>query len=325
MSSTRRRYRYATNQMSNSQPQHRVASPLRQRSRCRHTVSYSLDDSRFAIDANGSSPVGTAHSISRPSLDHADVTRPRPSKRRDSNLTIGVLNTRAGRLQHTADTDTATNQIAEGAAAAPRRITASPAIPMPAIRDYSLDDSRFTIDANAHHPLGTGTLDFRPSIITLTVTATSSDQSTATQTFTLVFSTARSRCLQHAADADTTTNQIAQNAVAAPRSHHASASDRTRIRHLQPQRFTLRHRPNGSSPVRHRTLNAQSQPSINLIVTATSSTRHCFQTFNLNVTSARTARRHQHLVHTSSPRNVARDPDPSDHLYFASRTYSFPT
>ena len=115
--------------------------------------------------------------------------------------------------------DLATDQIAELAAAGTVvGITAAATDPDAGDTvSYSVDDNRFAIDAGGVITRSaTGTLDFEtePSI-TLTVTATSSDLSTATQAFTLnVGDAGEPVAFNVPADADLATNEIAENAPA---------------------------------------------------------------------------------------------------------------
>ncbi|MBD9373702.1 RTX toxin [Rhizobium sp. ARZ01] len=178
------------------------------------------------------------------------------------------------------DADAATNQIAELAAAGTVvGITASARDPDAGDTvTYSLNDTRFAIDANGVITRsGTGTLDFETqTAITLTVTATSSDRSTATQTYSLgILNSPEPVAFNTPADADAATNQIAQNAVAGTKvGITASARDpdagSTVTYSLNDSRFAI-----DANGVITRsgtgTLNAQSEPSITLHVTATSS------------------------------------------------------
>ncbi|ANT48463.1 putative Ig domain-containing protein [Mesorhizobium amorphae] len=181
-----------------------------------------------------------------------------------------------------ADADPVANQIAELAAAgAPIGITASAADPdVGSTVTYSLNDTRFAIDASSGiiTRSGTGTLDFetQPSI-NLTVTATSSDGSTANQSFTLaVLNNPEPVTFNTPPDADTAINRIAQGAGAGTAiGITASAKDSdvgsTVTYSIDDARFAI----NASTGVITRsgtgTLNAASEPSINLHVTATSS------------------------------------------------------
>ncbi|WP_246723550.1 metallophosphoesterase [Rhizobium sp. ARZ01] len=179
-----------------------------------------------------------------------------------------------------ADANAATNQIAELAAAGTAvGITASARDPDAGDTvTYSLNDARFAIDANGVITRsGTGTLDFETqTAITLTVTATSTDRSTATQTYSLgILNSPEPIAFNTPADADAATNRIAQNAVAGTKvGITASARDpdagSTVTYSLNDSRFAI-----DANGVITRsgtgTLNAQSEPSINLHVTATSS------------------------------------------------------
>ncbi len=196
------------------------------------------------------------------------------------------------------DTDPVANQIAELAAAgAPIGITASAADPDAGTTiTYSLNDARFAIDASSGIVTRSaiGTLDFetQPSI-NLTVTATSSDGSTANQNFTIaVLNNPEPVAFNAPPDADTAVNRIAQNAAAGTAiGITASAKDSdagsTVTYSIDDARFAI----NPSTGVITRsnagTLNAQSEPSVNLTVTATSSDGSTdTHAFNVSITGA---------------------------------------
>ena len=181
-----------------------------------------------------------------------------------------------------ADADPVANQIAELAAAgAPTGITASATDPdAGSTVTYSLDDARFAIDAGSGviTRSATGTLDFETQTsINLTVTATSSDGSTANQAFTLaVVDSPEPVAFNAPPDADTAINRIAQNAAAGTAiGITASAKDSdagsTVTYSIDDARFAI----NTSTGVITRsntgTLNAANEPSVNFNVTATSS------------------------------------------------------
>jgi len=179
-----------------------------------------------------------------------------------------------------ADANPATNQIAELAAAGTAiGITASASDPDASDTvSYSIDDARFAIAADGIITRSsTGTLDFETqSSITLTVTATSSDRSTATQTFTLgILNSPEPVAFNTPADSDSATDRIAQGVAAGTRvGITASARDpdagSTVTYSLSDPRFAI-----DANGVITRsstgTLNAQSEPSIALHVTARSS------------------------------------------------------
>ena len=193
-----------------------------------------------------------------------------------------------------ADADGATNQIAELAIAGTKvGITASASDPdAGSTVTYSINDSRFAIDANTGviTRSGTGTIDFETSSsITLTVTATSSDRSTATKTFTLgILDSPEPVAFNTPADADASTNRIVENAAAGTRiGITASAKDpdagSTVTYSINDPRFVI----DGAGVITRSgtgTLNAQSEPTITLTVTATSSdTTSATQNFTVNV------------------------------------------
>ena len=181
-----------------------------------------------------------------------------------------------------ADADPTANQIAELATAgAAVGITASASDPdAGSTVSYSLNDQRFLIDASTGviTRSGIGTLDFETQTsINLTVTATSSDGSVANQSFTLgVLNSPEPVAFNAQPDTDAATNRIAQNAAAGTAvGITASASDpdagSTITYSLNDPRFAI----NASTGVITRsgtgTLNAQTEPSVTLNVTATSS------------------------------------------------------
>ncbi|TIN31833.1 MAG: cadherin repeat domain-containing protein, partial [Mesorhizobium sp.] len=189
------------------------------------TVTYTIDDTRFAISSSTGvitrSGTDTLNAQSEPSVnltvtatssDGSVVTHP---------FTVAVT---AGQqpvaFNTPPDSNPGANQIAELAAAgAPTGITASATDPdAGSTVTYSLNDARFAIDSSTGviTRSGTGTLDFETqSSIDLTVTATSSDGSTANQVFTLaVLDSPEPVAFNTPPDANSAANQIGQNAAA---------------------------------------------------------------------------------------------------------------
>ncbi|WP_018237170.1 metallophosphoesterase [Ensifer sp. BR816] len=157
------------------------------------TVTYSIDDARFAIDSNGvitRSATGTLDFETQSSITLTVTATSSDRSIATQTYTLNILNSQEAVAFNTpADTDTAANQIVQNAAAGTRvGITASARDPdAGSTITYSVNDSRFAIDANGVITRsGTGTLNGQtePSI-TLTVTATSSDGSTATENYTV--------------------------------------------------------------------------------------------------------------------------------------------
>lgn len=227
------------------------------------------------------------------------------------------------------DANNATNQIAELAAAgASTGITASATDPdAGSTVTYSIDDSRFTINASTGVVTRSaiGTLDFetQPSI-NLTVTAKSSDGTTANHAFTLaVLNSPEPVAFNTQPDADSAVNQIAQNAAAGTAiGITASADDpdgSTVTYTINDSRFAI----NASTGVITRsstgTLNATSEPSVNFNVTATSSDGTTdTHAFSVSVTGANQPPTSVTLAHTiltsqwSPP-----SPDPTDIVYIS--------
>ncbi|MDX8482331.1 metallophosphoesterase [Mesorhizobium sp. VK24D] len=201
-----------------------------------------------------------------------------------------------------ADADPTANQIAELAAAGTAvGITASASDPdAGSTVTYSVNDTRFTIDSGGVITRSaTGTLDFETqSSINLMVTATSSDGSTANQTYTLaVLDSPEPVAFNTPPDANSAVNQIAQSAAAGTAvGITASAKDpdagSTVTYTVDDTRFAI----NSSTGVITRsgtgTLNATTEPTINLHVTATSSDGStAAQDFAVSVTTGPTFER----------------------------------
>jgi len=196
-----------------------------------------------------------------------------------------------------ADTDAAANRIAELAAAGTQvGVTASASDPdAGSTVTYSLNDPRFAIDPNTGviTRSGTGIIDFETETsITLTVKATSSDRSSATQTYTLnILDSPESIAFNTPADTNAAANRIAELAAAGTQvGVTASATDPDAgsmvTYSLNDNRFSI-----DANGVITRsgtgTLNAQSQPSITLTVTATSSDGSSdTESFNVSVTTS---------------------------------------
>ncbi len=261
------------------------------------TVTYSLSDTRFAVDANGvimRSGTGTLNAQTEPSVTLTVTATSSDGSTASQAFTLGVLGSpQPVAFNSPADANAATNQIAELAAAGTAvGITASARDPNATDTiSYSIDDPRFSIDNNGViKRSGTGTLDFETQAsILLTVTATSSDQSTATQIFSLaILDSPEPVAFKSPADADPATNQIDELAAAGTKvGITASAGDpdagSTVTYSLNDSRFAI-----DSSGVITRsgtgTLDFETQTSITLMVTATSSDQStATQTYTLGI------------------------------------------
>ncbi|MDG4900578.1 RTX toxin [Mesorhizobium sp. WSM4962] len=298
------------------------------------TVTYTIDDTRFAINSSTGvitrSGNGTLNAQSEPTINLQVTATSSDGSSATSTFTVGVT---AGQqpvaFNTPADNNSAANQIAELAAAgAPTGITASASDPdAGSMVTYSINDTRFAINSSTGviTRSGTGTLDFetQPSI-NLTVTATSSDGSTANKSFTLaVLDSPEPVKFSTSPDANTAANQIFQNAAAGTAvGITASAKDpdagSTVTYTIDDSRFAI----NSSTGVITRsgtgTLNAQSEPTVDLHVTATSSDgstdTHAF-TVAVTATQLPTSVTLAHTILTSqwSPPS----PDPTDIVYIS--------
>lgn len=157
------------------------------------TVTYSLNDSRFAIDANGiitRSGTGTLDFETQTSIALTVTATSSDRSTATQTFSLGILNSAEPVAFNTpADTDTAADRIAQNAAAGTKvGITASAKDPdAGSTVTYSLNDNRFAIDANGVITRsGTGVLSAQSEpLITLHVTATSTDGSTDTHDYTV--------------------------------------------------------------------------------------------------------------------------------------------
>ena len=193
------------------------------------------------------------------------------------------------------DADLAANQIAElaGAGSAVGIIASARDPDAGSTVTYSIVDPRFAIDPTTGVVTrsGSGTLDFETAqSLNLTVTATSSDRSTATHTFSLaVLDSPEPVSFNTPADADTAANRITENAIAGATigiTASARDPDAGSSNHVQRQRLATLPSTTAASSARSNTgtLNAQSEPTLNFTVTATSSDgSSANQAFSINV------------------------------------------
>ena len=157
------------------------------------TVGYSINDARFAIDANGvitRSGVGTLDYEAAPTVTVTVTATSSDRSTATQAFTIGLADVdEPVAFASPPDANPAANSILANAAAGTTvGITAAARDPdAGATVSYSLDDARFAIDGNGVITRSaTGTLDpLAEPTITLNVTATSSDSSTVTQPFAL--------------------------------------------------------------------------------------------------------------------------------------------
>lgn len=160
------------------------------------TVTYSIDDVRFAIDANGvitRSGVGTLDFETGTSITLTVTATSTDLSKANQTFSVNILNSQEPiAFGSPADSDATADRIAQNAAAGTRvGITASARDPdAGSTVTYGVNDPRFAIDGNGvitRSAIGTLDAQNEPTI-TLRVTATSSDGSTAAHDYTIIAS-----------------------------------------------------------------------------------------------------------------------------------------
>ncbi|WFE87585.1 cadherin domain-containing protein [Roseibium porphyridii] len=183
------------------------------------TVSYSVDDARFAVDGNGVVTVASGASFDAETEGSVDVTVTATStdgSTSQETFTISVSDVDEADVSAVSDTDTTANTIAENAGEGTQvGITAlATDTDVSDSVSYSVDDSRFSVDGNGVLTVASGaSFDAETEgSIDVTVTATSSDGSTSQETFTISVSDVDEADVSAVADTDTNANTIAENA-----------------------------------------------------------------------------------------------------------------
>ncbi|MHA7772762.1 cadherin domain-containing protein [Roseibium sp. M-1] len=185
------------------------------------SVSYSVDDARFAVDENGVVRVAEGASFDAETEGSIDITVTATSTDGSSSsetFSIAVNDADEFDVSAVADTNSAVNSLAENALAGTEvGITAfAQDGDITDIVSYSVDDTRFTVDENGVVRVAEGALfDAETATsIDVTVTATSTDGSTSTETFTIAVSDVDEFDVSAVSDTDSAANAIAEDAVA---------------------------------------------------------------------------------------------------------------
>ncbi len=254
------------------------------------TVTYSIDDPRFAIDATTGvitrSGAGELDFETEPAITFTVTATSSDTSIATQDFTLDVLNgPEPVAFDIPPDADPSTDQISENAPSGTAvgiiaSATASPADPDAGdIVIYSIDDPRFVIDADGVITRSaTGVVDFETETqITVNVTATSGDGGRATQAFTLgVLDDPEPLAFDIPPDADPAADQIAENAGAGVAvGITASATDPdagdTVTYSIDDPRFDID--PDTGVVTRSGTgvLDFETEPQITVTVTATSS------------------------------------------------------
>ncbi|MCR9282072.1 MAG: cadherin domain-containing protein [Rhodobacteraceae bacterium] len=245
------------------------------------SVSYSVDDSRFTVDANGVVRVADGASFdaeTEGSIDIVVTASSSDGSTSQETFSIAVSDVNEGAVSNVTDTDTSDNTISEAATAGTQVGITALATDADASDtvSYAVDDTRFTIDENGVVRVADGaSFDAETEgSINVTVTATSSDGSTSTETFTVAVSDVDEYDVSSVTDADISANTIAEDATAGTQvGITASASDAdvsdTVSYAVNDSRFTVDE--NGVVRVAEgASFDAETEGSIDIIVTATS-------------------------------------------------------
>ena len=246
------------------------------------SVSYSVDDARFVVDENGVVRIAEGASFDSEAEDVIQLTVTATStdgSTSQDSFTISVSDVNETAVSAVTDVDTAVNTIAEDVAAgAEIGVTAfaSDADVTDTV-SYSVDDTRFTVDANGVVRVAAGASFDAESedTIDVTVTATSSDGSTSSETFSITVSDVDEFDVSAVTDSDASDNSIAENAAAGSTvgvTAFASDADLTDTVSyaVDDARFTV----DADGTVRiaeGATFDAETEGSVDITVTATSS------------------------------------------------------
>jgi len=197
------------------------------------TVTYSVDDDRFEVAADGTVTVASGAVFDAETEGTVDVTVTAEStdgSTSEETFTISVSDVDEEDVSAVTDTDTADNTIAENATAgAATGITASASDgDVTDTVTYSVDDDRFEVAADGTVTVASGAVFDAETegTVDVTVTAESTDGSTSEETFTISVSDVDEEDVSAVSDTDGAANTIAENATAgAATGITASASD----------------------------------------------------------------------------------------------------
>ncbi|MEP3600721.1 MAG: hypothetical protein ABJN26_12445, partial [Stappiaceae bacterium] len=185
------------------------------------TVSYSVDDARFEVDANGVVTVGNGASFDAETEGSISLTVTATStdgSTSNETFTVSVSDENEVSISAVTDVDASANAISE-------TVTAGTTVGIQAsatdgdVTDsvsYSVDDARFEVDANGVVTVANGaSFDAETEeAISLTVTAASTDGSTSNETFTVSVSDENEVSISAVTDVDATANVISEAASA---------------------------------------------------------------------------------------------------------------
>ncbi|WP_420415446.1 cadherin domain-containing protein [Roseibium sp.] len=183
------------------------------------TVSYSVDDGRFTVDADGTVRVAAGAAFDAETEGSIDITVTSTSTdgtTSQETFTVAVSDVNESDISATTDTDASDNTIAEDASEGTAvGITASATDDdVTDTVSYSVDDGRFTVDADGTVRVAAGAaFDAETEgSIDITVTSTSTDGTTSQETFTVAVSDVNESDISATTDTDASDNTIAEDA-----------------------------------------------------------------------------------------------------------------
>ncbi|WP_269582164.1 cadherin domain-containing protein [Roseibium sp. Sym1] len=245
------------------------------------SVSYSVDDSRFTVNENGVVTVADGASFDAETEGSIDITVTATST--DGSTSTEIFSIAVSDVNETAvsavtDTDASDNTIAEDATAGTQVGVTALATDADATDSvsYSVDDSRFTVDENGVVTVADGaSFDAETEgSIDVTVSASSTDGSTSTETFSIAVSDVNESAVSTVTDTDASDNTIAEDATAGTQvgvtalATDADATDSVSYS-VDDNRFTVNE--NGVVTVADgASFDAETEGSIDVTVTATS-------------------------------------------------------
>ncbi|WP_425089387.1 cadherin-like domain-containing protein [Stappia sp.] len=260
------------------------------------SVSYSVDDPRFTVDPDGTVRVADGASFDAETESSIDVTVTATStdgSTSSETFTVDVTDVNESAVSAVTDMDGAANTLAEdatGGTAIGIVASATDADVTDSV-SYSVDDPRFTVDPDGTVRVADGaSFDAETEAgINVTVTATSTDGSTSSETFTVDVTDVNESAVSPVVDTDATANTIAEDATAGTAigivasATDADATDSVNYSVDDP-RFTVD--PDGTVRVADgASFDAETEASINVTVTATSTDGSASsETFSVNVT-----------------------------------------
>ncbi|MFC6656385.1 beta strand repeat-containing protein [Roseibium salinum] len=246
------------------------------------TVTYSVSDSRFTVDANGvvsvSSSGASFDAETEGSIDITVTATSTDGSASSETFTIAVSDVDEYDVSAVSDTDSSANTIAENAAAGTQVGITAQATDADVTDSvtYSVSDSRFTVNANGVVTVASGA-SFDAATegsIDIAVTATSSDGSTSSQTFTVGVSQEQAE-VSSVTDSNIAANSVAENAAAGMQVGITATADDPNVADtvsytVSDNRFTVD--ADGVVTVASgATFDYETEPTIDLTVTATSS------------------------------------------------------